>query len=174
METLENDKIFSLVNTILAHENQKGHLKWKVSEVARASKVSKSLVYYYLGSTKEEILDSCIRIGCEEFYGLSAERTKMIESGDLMSSIKYTREIFIKNYAFSAFYVRWRMTPTEIGRKLEEYDIRYQQKLARLFPHLTDTERIALQSVFHGLVVSPQLDDESLKAALKWLPLKTP
>ncbi len=169
---MEDDKIFNLVNTVFAFENQKGHLKWKVSEVARATKVSKSLVYYYLGSTKEQILDAAIRIGAEEFYGLGADRMKMIQGGDLISSIKYTREIFLKNYAFSAFYVRWRMTPTEMGKKLEEYDNRYQQKLALLFPHLTDLDRLALQALFQGLVVAPTLTDDALKIALRWLPLK--
>ncbi len=172
IEKLENDKIFTLVNTILAFENQKGHLKWKVTEIARASKVSKSLVYYYLGSTKEQILDTCIRIGSEEFYGLSAERTAMIQSKGIIASIMYTREIFLKNYAFNAFYLRWRMTPTDLGRKLQEYDVRYQEKLRLLFPHLSDTERLALQALFQGLVVAPNLNEDALKAALSWLPLR--
>lgn len=168
---MEDDKSFHIVNAVLAFENQKGHLKWKVSEVARASKVSKSLVYYYLGSTKEAILDACIRIGAEEFYGLNAERNSMIQGGDLISSIKYTREIFLKNYAFNAFYLKWRLSPAPIGEKLREYDARYQQKLHHLFPHLSDTERLALQALFHGLVVAPVLSDEAMLTALKWLPL---
>ncbi|MES2528993.1 MAG: TetR/AcrR family transcriptional regulator [Bdellovibrionota bacterium] len=169
---MEDDKSFHIVNAVLAFENQKGHLKWKVSEVARASKVSKSLVYYYLGSTKEAILDACIRIGAEEFYGLNAERNSMIQSGDLITSLKYTREIFLKNHAFSAFYLKWRLSPTSIGEKVREYDTRYQQKLANLFPHLTEIERVALQALFHGLVIAPALSDEALKTALKWLPLR--
>lgn len=172
IEVLENDKIFTLVNTILAFENQKGHLKWKVTEIARASKVSKSLVYYYLGSTKEVILDNCIRIGAEEFYGLSPERSAMIQSQGIIASIMFTREIFIKNYAFTTIYLRWRKTPTRIGEKLREYDERYQQKLKGLFPHLSDTERIALQAVFQGLVIAPNLDEDSLKTALSWIPLR--
>lgn len=172
LEKLETDKIFTLVNTILAFENQKGHLKWKVTEIARASKVSKSLVYYYLGSTKEQILDSSIRIGAEEFYGLTPERVAMIQAEGIIASVMYTRGIFLKNYAFTTFYLRWRKSPTGIGEKLREYDDRYQQKLKALFPHLSDTERIALQAVFQGLVIAPTLDEDSLKAALSWLPLR--
>lgn len=172
MEKLENDKIFTLVNTILAFENQKGHLKWKVTEIARASKVSKSLVYYYLGSTKEQILDSCIRIGSEEFYGLTPERNAIIQSEGIIASIMYTRGIFLKNYAFNAFYLRWRLSPTDIGRKLQEYDVRYQEKLKLLFPHLNGTERLALQALFQGLVVAPELNEDALKSALSWLPLR--
>ena len=172
MEKLENDKIFTLVNTILAFENQKGHLKWKVTEIARASKVSKSLVYYYLGSTKEQILDNCIRIGGEEFYGLSHERNTMIKAGDLMGSIMYTRQILMKNYSFATFYLRWRNSPGEIGDKVRDFDQRYQEKLKGLFPHLTGPERIALQAVFHGLIISNGVDETALKLALSWLPLK--
>lgn len=169
---LESDKIFALVNTVLAFENSKGHLKWKVTEIARASKVSKSLVYYYLGSTKEQILDSSIRIGSEEFYGLSPERVAMVKGGDLVGSLMYTRQIFLKNYAFSAFYLRWISTPTEIGEKLREYDARYQKKLKLLYPHLTEKERTALRAIFNGLIVAPVMDEAVLKTALAWLPLK--
>lgn len=171
MEKLENDKIFTLVNTILAFENQKGHLKWKVTEIARASKVSKSLVYYYLGSTKEQILDNCIRIGAEEFYGLNEERNTMVKSGDLLGSLMYTRNIFMKNYSFTTFYLRWRNSPGAIGETLRGYDDRYQKKLKLLFPHLSPSERLALQAVFQGLVIAPGIDESSLKVALKWLPL---
>lgn len=174
MEKLENDKIFTLVNTILAFENQKGHLKWKVTEIARASKVSKSLVYYYLGSTKEQILESCIKIGAEEFYGLTPERAAMIQKEGIISSIMQSREIFLKNYAFSAFYIRWRLSPTPIGQRLRDYDERYQEKLKKLFPHLSDTERLALRAIFNGFVVAPELTEDTLKAALAWLPLKAP
>lgn len=160
------------MNTVLAFENQKGHLKWKVTEIARASKVSKSLVYYYLGSTKEQILDSSIRIGCEEFYGLNPEREELIRTQGLIASIMYTREIFLKNYAFSSFYLRWAKTPTPMGKALQEYDKRYQKKLKGLFPHMNDTERKALRAIFNGFVVAPDLNEEILKTALAWLPLK--
>lgn len=171
MESIENAKIVALVNVVFSFENKKGHLQWKVSEVARASKVSKALVYYYFGSKKEEILNACIKIAADEVYGLSESRNKLIPMGDMVASIKYTRQMFLNNYTFNAFYLHWRLSDTDIGRTLRDYDDRYQQKLASLFPHLSSVELVALHALIHGLVIAPVLDDDALKTALRWLPL---
>ncbi|MEK7357679.1 MAG: hypothetical protein AAB250_14605 [Bdellovibrionota bacterium] len=171
MEMIENKKLEALLNAVFTAENQKGHLKWKVSELARACKVSKSLVYYHLGKSKVEILYSCIDIVGAEFYGLNPTRENMVRSGDLISSIEYTRKMFMQTPAFTGFYVRWRMTQTDVGKRLENLDNRYQAKLAALFPKLNAVEREGLQAIFHGLVTSPKLDRTSMIAVLKWLPL---
>lgn len=171
MEMIENKKLEALLNSVFTAENQKGHLKWKVSELARSCKVSKSLVYYHLGKSKLEILFSCIDIVGAEFYGLNETRESMVRSGDLVASIEYTRKMFLQTPAFTGFYIRWRMTDTEVGAKLKSLDDRYQAKLKALFPKLTPAERLGLQAIFNGLVTAPTLDREAMVAVLKWLPL---
>ncbi|MES2856962.1 MAG: hypothetical protein V4692_13930, partial [Bdellovibrionota bacterium] len=93
-------------------------MKWKVSEIARTCKVSKSLVYYHLGRNKLEILFSCMDIVGSEFYGLNSEREKMVRTGSLFDSLKYTRQMFEFCPSFTVFYTKWRLTDTDIGRKL--------------------------------------------------------
>ncbi len=171
MEMIENKKLVALLDEVFSAENQKGHLKWKISEIARSCNVSKSLVYYHLGKNKLEVLDSCIEIIASEFWGLNPTREKMVKTGNLFDSLMYTRKMFEKTPSFTVFYTRWRLTKTEIGKKLADFDKRYQKKLAGIFPHFTPTERVALQAVFHGLVTAPVLDEEAMKTALKWLPL---
>lgn len=172
MEMIENKKLEALLNEIFSAENQKGHLKWKVSEVARNCKVSKSLVYYHLGKTKLEILHSCIDVVASEFYGLNPVREGMVRSGDLLSSLEYTRKMFLKTPAFTVFYIRWRMTDSELGKKLTDLDERYRKRLKGLFPNLSSSEIFALQAIFHGLITTPGVDKNVIISALKWLPLK--
>ncbi len=145
-------------------------MKWKVSELARTCKVSKSLVYYHLGKNKEEILDACIDIVASEFYGLNSSRETMVQTGNLFDSLKYSRGMFMKTPSFTVFFLRWRLTKTDIGKKLAQIDQRYQKKLAALFPGLTPSERLGLQGIFHGLVTTPVLDDAAMSSVLKWLP----
>lgn len=43
-------------NMILKLEVSKGHLQWKISEIARFTKISRTLIYYHFGKDKEELL----------------------------------------------------------------------------------------------------------------------
>ena len=171
MEMIENKKLEALLNEVFSLEIQKGHLKWKVSDLARNCDVSKSLVYYHLGSGKEAILNSCLEIVASEFYGLDARREKMVREGNLYDSLKYTRNMFLKTPAFTIFYLRWRLTSTELGKKLKSLDQRYQARLAQLFPHLSAEQRQAVHALFYGLVTMPEMSEQALRLALNWLPL---
>ncbi|MES2964101.1 MAG: hypothetical protein V4760_09450, partial [Bdellovibrionota bacterium] len=92
-------------------------------------------------------------------------------TGNALDSLRYARGMFMKTPAFTVFYLRWRLTNSDLGKKLASFDQRYQKKLAALFPNLSDAERIALQAIFHGLITSPVADEDAMKAALKWLPV---
>lgn len=166
---IENTKLRDILNVVFALENKKGHLKWSVSELGRSTGVSRSLVYYHLGKNKKEILEHCIEVVAAEFYGLNPIREEMVRRGDLEGSLMYTRKMFTETPEFSLFYIRWRMTNTEVGAKLKDIDDRYQKKIRSLFPHLNKVEGMALQAILQGIVTAPELSEDSLKTALQWL-----
>ncbi len=172
MTEIENEKLLELVSNVFVLESRHGHLKWKVSELARNCQVSRPSVYYHLGRNKKEILHSCLDIIASEFYGLSPNRTDQVRKGELVESIKYSRKLFLQTPELTVFYIKWTNTKSDIQKKLADTDRRYQQRLKNLFPHLTSQQLTALQAVFHGIITTPIVDDETITEVLKWLPLK--
>src|SRR5262249_15127056 len=80
-ETARRDVRLDILEAMLLLENEKGHLRWKISDVARVAKVSRTLVYYYFGRTKQELLETGVELLGEEYFGLTEEREKLLHEG---------------------------------------------------------------------------------------------
>jgi len=155
--------------SLLSLEANKGHLKWKVSDLARMAKVSRPLIYYHVGKTKKEILDTCIQIIGEEFFGLTEERTKMLQSGNLLESVLRTHQMFMNAPALAILYLRSRTEASFLQKSFMQLEERYQAKLRKALPNLNNAEIGALHAMLHGLVTAPFADQESLTAAVRML-----
>lgn len=167
LSDMKRDEVkLTILNSVLAAEVAKGHLKWKVSEIARAAKVSRPLIYYYFGTTKKEILTECLAVIAKEYFGLSESRENMLKAGEVAESLKQTRAMFRKNPALVVFYQKWRMQDSPIGKQLEEIEVRYQKKLKACYPHLSAVQVMILHAIFHGLITAPFLTNEGLKEAV--------
>ena len=59
---------------MLLHELIKGHLKWSLSDISKHSGVTRSLIYYYMGKEKEQILEEAIRFMLELFFNTNLEK----------------------------------------------------------------------------------------------------
>lgn len=163
----------NVLNSILKLEVAKGHLKWKVSDVARASKVSRPLIYYHFGKTKKAILESCILLIGEEYYGLGKDREHSLVNGSLLESLKKTRAMFLANPALAAFYQRWRMEDSPYRAPLIKMEKRYQNKVRKAFPRMSQGQVLSFHAMLHGLITAPFLDEEAFEEAagvvLGWL-----
>lgn len=154
---------------IIALEMRKGHLRWSISELAKHAKVSRSLVYYYFGKTKSEILLGALTELVEEFYGLSASRQDL----SLHESLLRSHALYKKNPQYAAFFQRWRHTSTEMAKVFIKVEKAYEARLRAVFTQATDAHIRALHGIFHGLTTAPYLDRESIAAALGLLKLET-
>lgn len=159
-----------IVENIFHLEAQKGHLKWSVTQIAQAAKISRSLVYYHFGKTKIEILINCLEFIGQEFYGLTAERQELSKASVLQSLI-LTNTMYKQNTSYAIFYQKWRHRPSPIQDKYLEFEKRYDQKLKENFPRATPDQRVALHAIFHGLVTAPFITEDALNAALLLLKL---
>ncbi|RYZ65555.1 MAG: TetR/AcrR family transcriptional regulator, partial [Proteobacteria bacterium] len=146
-------------------EVSKGHLKWKVSELARAAKVSRPLIYYHFGKTKAAILKECLSIIAVDYFGLQPERKESLESSNRFDSLLRTRRIFLANPLLAVFYQRARSKNGELGDFFEDIEKRFQKKLSRQFPKCSAVEIRALHGLLHGLITAPFLDEASFKTA---------
>ncbi len=155
-----------VVQAVIAAEVAKGNLKWKVSDIARFTKVSRPLIYYHFGKTKKDILSECLNVIAEDYYGLTPERSESLEPKIMLDSLLRTRNMFVKNPALVVFYQRERMKDSAAGRQLVEIEKRFQKKLKTQFPKTSEEIIKGLHALFHGIISAPFLDEESFKAAL--------
>jgi AcrR family transcriptional regulator len=151
----KSDKIWQAINTVFKFEVSRGHLKWKITDVARVSKLSRTLIYYYLGKTKKEIFKNCLERVADDFYGLSESRMELVRAGKYQTCVNMTQQMFQKNPEFIIFYFRWRMTKSPIQESLIEIERRYQKKLSGILPHLEKDQIVAFHAIVQGLVSAP-------------------
>lgn len=106
---------FQICDSVLYMETVKPHLKWSLSDVSKHSGVTRSLIYYYLGKEKDQILREAVLFMLELFFNISGERKLGIQ--DRMTMILETTKemphIFL-------FYVSERIKDTEYGQTIRE------------------------------------------------------
>lgn len=157
----KNPRLEILIKVISLEVN-KGHLKWKVSDLARLCDVSRSLVYYHFGKTKQEILSSCLELLATEYYGLNRANADWVFDGSLPEVLLRARKLHMKTPAIAAFYQRWRMQDSPLKDQLEKYEIEFQQKIKKAHPHLSMTKILAIHGIFHGLITAPFITDAAI------------
>ena len=82
------NKILRFSYFVMKHDVRKGHLVWKISEVAKEVGVSRTWVYKYLGKTKEEILYNSVFNVTEDVYLMSEDRKKIIQEKGIVAFLK--------------------------------------------------------------------------------------
>ena len=146
---------------VLQLEILKGHLKWKVTDLEKKSDISRSLIYRYLGNSKEEILKNSLQIFTFEFYGFGTRKEITF-----VDRIGLTREFLIRAPEVIQFYQKWRMSISWIQNEFISIEEKFQKNLKKLFAHLSDQEIMTLHSCLHGLVTAPFLSTkQTVKAA---------
>lgn len=149
-------------HAVIELEVMKGHLRWTVAALARKVKVSRPLIYYHFGRTKEQILDKSILLVAEEYFGINPERIKMLQEGRAVESLLLTRKLLRDTPAFGLFYSRGRVIKSPLQKKLIEIENRYQAMLKNHFPQLSEEKIRALHGLFYGIVMAPFLDEKSI------------
>lgn len=162
----KNPRLEILIKVISLEVN-KGHLKWKVSDLARLCHVSRSLVYYHFGKTKQEILMACLELLATEYYGLNRPNADWVFDGSLPEILLRARRLHMQTPAIAAFYQRWRVQDSPLKDRLEKYELEFQQKLKKAHPHLSTAKILAIHGIFHGLVTAPFMTDAAIAEGSK-------
>lgn len=163
----KKDKAYwSILDAVIRLEVSKGHLSWKVTDLARISKVARPLIYYYFGKSKKEIVDTALKIIGDEFFGLSDARMKMWAEGKILQSVKKTRELLVLAPHVSEFYFHWRHKPGEISDALVELEKRHRKKIKKLYPGCTETHVDVIFAALFGLILTPKIQDKAIEALI--------
>jgi|FLYM01.1.fsa_nt_gi AcrR family transcriptional regulator len=172
----QKDKNYwAVLDSVIRLEVSKGHLQWKVTELSRLSKVGRPLIYYYFGKSKEEIVQTALKIIGDEFFGLSDERIALWREGKVVESIMKTREMMEQAPYVSVFFFHWRHQKGEIADHLKDLESRYRKKISGLRPELSALEIEVIFAAFFGLTVFPDTNAQVVSAMVEKIsrPLKT-
>lgn len=145
-----------LSETVFDLEVSKGHLAWKVTDIVRKSKVSRSLVYRYLGSSKKEMLTTALRNFTSEFFGFDTSKDSLTFLEHLMEA----RERIQKKPEALLFYLKWRAKESWIQKEFIAVEAKFQQDLKKTFPKLSDLQIQGTHAWLFGLVTAPFLNPE--------------
>ena len=96
MSKEKDESYWIILSSAMDLDVKKGHLKWTMSDLSRKSKITRSLIYYYFGREKAEILEEAVKLIGHELAGLNEERLEMWKRGEFLDSLLAAREIIEK------------------------------------------------------------------------------
>src|SRR4051812_22858182 len=109
---------WTILNAAIQLDFKKGHQKWTMSELARTTEITRSLIYYYFGKSRLDILNEAVRLVGEEFFGLSDSKIKLWAKGEIAESVLFTRREIEKSPNLGTFYLIHRNRTSEIGESI--------------------------------------------------------
>ena len=156
---MKKEEKLKILKSVLELEVKKGHLKWTITELARKSQVSRPSIYYHFGNTKSDIVKFAVDLMGEEFFNLSSENDFFHNGIDFSKSVKKTRQKLQKSHYVLTFYFFWRYKDSPIRSYLEEMEFKFQKRVKKLLPYLSQKEVVGVHTILFGIVVSPFLSD---------------
>ncbi len=162
-ENKKDDLYWKVLNCALELEFKKGHLKWTITELSRKSQITRSLIYYYFGRSKMDILQAAVSIIGEEFIGMTEERKKLWLDGELEAGLRKSREIYDKMPYLCAFYLSYREQTNEIGDSLKKIEKNFKQKLKQALPGASPEQLNTVFAVYFGVVYSPFVGEKEIR-----------
>lgn len=163
----KREKFFQIAISIFTLESTYGHLKWKVTDLEKKSKVSRTLIYRYFGSNKSDIFINGLKIFLNEFYGFSEK-----PSVSFPESIRKARKLMEEHREAVIFYQKWRLIDSELKEIFISTEKKFQKKLKNIFPNLNSSELMTAHACIHGLVTSPFLSPQEAQRGFEELTSK--
>ena len=146
---------FKILNAVTKLEVSKGHLQWKIADVAREADVTRSLIYYYLGKDKEVILHEAVKFMLETIFNLF---------GDEPLRVKYRMKVALDQlnqmpYLVMIYYLN-RTKDNEIGKIIREGEQDLFKLLKSIYPQMSDKDVHKLFLLELGVVLFQDVPEE--------------
>lgn len=165
----KHEKIFQVAVAIFSLEAKHGHLLWKVTDLEKKSKVSRTLIYRYFGNSKKQIFGQALNVFLTKFYGFEKSSSKPIS---FSKRVMLARELMQQHPDAVSFYQKWRSSSSELQKLFIQIEKKFQKKLKKIFPELSEQEILTAHACIHGLVTSPFLSPEEAALASEELTRK--
>ncbi|MCB0420014.1 MAG: TetR/AcrR family transcriptional regulator [Bdellovibrionales bacterium] len=163
----KDEAFWKILSAAMGLDISKGHLKWNMAELSRKAKVTRSLIYYYFGQSKMDILNEAVNMIGEELVGLNEERDEMWRKGELLESLKASREVLKKAPFIPCFYLTHRAdNNSSLGAALIQIEKRFVHKIRKFYPAVNETQAESLFAIYWGAAFSPGISEDALKGVL--------
>ncbi len=157
----------AVLNAAIELDIQQGHLKWTYTILARRSNISRTLIYYYFGKEKINILKEAVLLFGDEMAGNGEERMTAWKEGKISKGLIKSKEL-VKEYPYLLpFYFLYRDLQNDIGELIRRYEEEGNRKRELFFPQLSEQQRRIMFSFHVGLVFFPFIDNDDIVVAQK-------
>lgn len=164
------DKVYwRILNAAILLDIRWGHMKWSMTQLAAAAKVTRSLIYYYFGRNKFDILVHAVKLVGLKFAGATEERHKFWQDGKFAESFNLTREMIAQTPALVPFYDLNRDKDNEIGEVIRSHEQSFKRKIKLFFPQLDANGVDSVFALIVGIVFTNQLDEKGVATATEIL-----
>ncbi len=158
-----------VLNAAIELDIQLGNLKWTYTKLAKRSSISRSLIYYYFGKSKINILKEACHLFGDEFSGFEHERMQAWKRGDLAFGLKKTKEL-VEDYPYLIpFYFLYRLQENEIGALIKEHEQEGMTKIQKFFPQMSLSDVRTLFALHLGLTMAPFTEIEDVEKGIKYV-----
>lgn len=158
----KDESFWRILSSALDLDVKKGHLKWTLSELARKSGITRSLIYYYFGRSKIGILKEAVSVIGNELIGAVKEREDLWEQQRLEESMLKARSIYEKTPSIGIFYLENIHKNNEISVELRTINKKFTNRLRKYFPEATKEEIEALYTIYWGMCFVPDLSSNGV------------
>ncbi len=156
-----------LLDAAIELDIKKGHLKWTLSDLSRKSDITRSLIYYYFGKDKQDILKEAIKLIGEELIGLNEKRMELWKKGQFAESMKEARQFYENAPYLPLFIMENRNKQNEIGEALRSIELGFVNKLKAFFTNCDETQITSIFAIYWGLAYSPRISDASINQVVQ-------
>ncbi len=152
---------------------KRDHLKWRISDLSRASGVSRSLIYYYFGRDRTVILSEAIRMFGEHMAGTANTNMELWSKKAYAEALFEAKQILKRIPLLMVFYFTHREADSEIGELIRHYEKKGVQKRKKFHPSLDDSGARALFALQAGIsMFSPLKTLEEVRMAVDMIKIK--
>lgn len=162
----KDDIFWSIFDAIIKLDITKGHMGWSISDISRSSGVSRPLIYYYFGKSKENMMQTAVDYLGKEYFGLSDERMELWKNRNIFESLSRSRKLWQKSPYSYSFYILRRDLQNPVGQTIRDLEKQYEDKLKIFYPQASRNMHAAVTAILFGLAISPTLTEEGLKSAV--------
>ena len=163
---------WSVLKAAIELDIKRDHLKWRMSDLSRASGVSRSLIYYYFGRDRSAILSEAIRLFGEPLSGIAKNHMDLWDRKAYAEALYEAKLILDRIPQILIFYFLHRNADSEIGELIRSFEKKGIQKRKKFFPSLDDKGARALFALQMGICVGPLKTLDEMRKAVEMIKIK--
>jgi AcrR family transcriptional regulator len=148
---------YKICNAVLGLEVKKGHLSWTISDIAKESSITRSLIYHYFGKDKEIILEEAYRFMLQIIFNTNGENRLGI-----LDRMKETLDCFKKMPYLPVLFYLEKDKDSKIGNLIRETEANLLKSLQKDHPKLSKEEILKIYLLEIGAVFYKTLTVDKL------------